>query len=555
MATGIKIADLFAAVSIPVDLASMRKAETQIQKFQRETQRHLDNLSPPTMKIASFSGAAKGAAKAVGGAVLGSALKYGKLGLLGFGAAAGAALKDAISFDEAITDLHVSSGRSIGDLGEFRKKILAMSTAMGVSKEQVLEGAQTYVTLTGDAKTAMASLETFSKVAKGQKTDMQDVATVAATMGDQFGLTADQFEKAFSILSAGAKAGSIEFSDMAGLMASLGANFAQFGGSKGTEGIATLGAAFQIAKKNFGSASEAATGLEALMGSLQQNAKKLKKEGKIDVFEADGKTLKPMMEIVDAISSKNFNGSQLFELLGRKEAVKTLDALTKNRDRLNEIKQASMNANDVQVDYYTRAESSSERLSKAWNTFKNRIAEALTPERVEKFVSFMEKLLVMIVKVGQWIDKWIIQTLKDLIETLKDIIGFVGKAASKIGAIGKAAIRHSPIGGLIGGGIGGGIGDDVKEVIERDQQERQARALAGKGFSGAVYRRQLEADAKKTGLTGAKARAQLAQMNTVINVQPGPGMDENKLAQKVRTAFEGFFTEKMREGMIGAAEE
>ena len=546
-AGGIKIADLFAAVSIPVDLASMRKAETQIQKFQRETQRHLDNLAPPTMKIASFGDAAKNAARNVGGAVLGSALRFGKLGLLGVGAAAGAAMKDAINFDEAITDLHVSSGRSIGDLGEFRKKILAMSTAMGVAKEEVLSGAQTYVTLTGDSKTAMESLETFSKVAKGQKTDMKDVATVAATMGDQFGLTAGQFEQAFSILASGAKAGSIEFSDMAGLMASLGANFAQFGKSKGTDGVATLGAAFQVAKKSFGSASEAATGLEAIMGSLQQNAKKLKKEGKIDVFEKDGKTLKPMMEIIDAIASKDFNGSQLFDLLGRKEAVKTFQALSKNRQALDDIKDASMRAKDVQVDFDTRAQSSSERLSKAWNTFKNRIAEALTPERVEKFVSIMEQVLVTIVKVGEFIYKWIVIPIKDAIQAVKDF-------ASTVKDIGGTILENmpGPAGDLFG--LFGGPGGDIKDGIERVAENERKAMESGKGVRGAAYRAKLSDTAKGTGIEAAQARAKLAQINTVMHVHPSAGMDENKLAVKVRQQFEGFFTEKMREGMLGVEE-
>jgi hypothetical protein len=256
---------------------------------------------------------------------------------------------------------------------------------------------------------------------------MQDVATVAATLGQQFGLTSKQFEQAFSILSAGAKAGAVEFRDMAGLMASLGANVHRFGDSGGIKGVAQLGAMFQVAKQGFGSAAETATGLESLMGGIQQiNKAKLKSAGLtgkngFTQYEKDGKTLKPLLQIVDELSKKKLNATQLFDLLGRKEAVKTFDVVSKGRAEVDKLATSLIRSKDVMTDFRKRAESPSARAAASWNAFKNSIASVFTPEVIEKFSNAISATLESLIEFGGVFKEYVIEPIMTAINAIVDL--------------------------------------------------------------------------------------------------------------------------------------
>lgn len=325
------------------------------------------------------------------------------------GAAFGVAYKNAINFDDALTRLDISSSGAMGSMAQVREQILKVSSETGVAKEELLEGSAAFVALTGDGKAASQSLSTFARVQKATGADMKDIVGSAASLTEQLGIGAPLYEDAFSILVAGGKAGKIELNDMASLMASLGANFKQFAGSQGLGGLANLGAAFQITARNFGSASEAATGLESLMGSIIQHSGKLKEAG-VNVFEADGKTLKSLEGIVDAITSKGFNPTELIDLLGRKEAYKTLQALRDNRDEWGNIAKETRNAKDIAVDYDKYNQSASAQLKKAWNGIKIAVTSALTPERVRAFTEFLKDAIA---------------TASKLVGTLSRIPGYV----------------------------------------------------------------------------------------------------------------------------------
>jgi TP901 family phage tail tape measure protein len=534
-ATG-QIFDLYGSIGLEVDQSSWTKAQKRVYQFHRDMQRRLDNLDAPAMNIQTFGDAAKRTLAPLG-------LMASRLARVGAAAGAAAAIggaawgvKDALAFDQILTDIEQSSGGAVGSLAKLRKQMLGTSTSTGVAKEQVAAGAQAYITLTGDVKTAVSSMDLFARVARGQKTDMADVATVAATLGQQFKLSSDDFEQAFSILSFGAKAGAIEFRDMAGLMSSLGADFATFGGSTGKEGIATLGALFQVAKQGFGSASEAATGLEALMGSLQQNAAKLKKEGKIDVFESDGKTLKPVLTLLDEIMSKDFTGAELFDLFGRKESVKTLNVLMRQRALVDSIKRSAMGARDVQADFNRRMKAPSERVTTAWNAFKNKIAEAFTPERIEKFAFLFEAVLDSVINLGEGIKHWIIEPILDAIEAVKSFAGHVKD-------IGGGILDHMPgPAGALFGGPGGDIKDAIKNIQKRERNDDFAALHAGN---------QADQEARRAN----KAAGLGYTLASTVNVSVPPGTDANGVGRAAEAAVKRTFRElwdsKLREAAGG----
>jgi TP901 family phage tail tape measure protein len=372
-------------------MASKKKAEVQLSVDDRSFKTKLADASKRWGKFGKQlgKGVSSGFGRAIGGGARGAAKLAGIAGFAGVGALVGSEISKTSNFEEALTRLKIASRGAIGSTDEFRRAVFATSSATGLGREQVLAGASAYVTLTGDAKTAAASMELFAKIQRGTGASMDDIAASAAALSQNLKIAPEDFEKAFSILIAGGKAGSVELKDMAGLMAGLAPLAERFAGGSGTSGLASLGAALQIARQGFGSAEEAATGLESLMGALIKNSGKLKKSG-VSVYEKDGKTLRNFQTIVEEIKGKGFTSTQLISLLGRKEAESAFIQLSKIDGAWEDLASSTMGAKDVAEDYAAFQASSAGRMQKAYTDLKNRIAEAFTPERIEAFTAAIE---------------------------------------------------------------------------------------------------------------------------------------------------------------------
>jgi TP901 family phage tail tape measure protein len=445
----VRVGDLYVSLGIRSDGKSWADSRQQLKRFGRQAERD-----------------AKGIGRRIAGFKIGGVLTATTGVVAGAGAALGLAYKNAIDFDDGLARLDINSRGAMGSMAQVRAQILGVSSETGVAKEELLAGASSFVALTGDGKAASEALKTFARVQKATGADMGDITASAASLSQQLGIGAGQYEDAFSILVAGGKAGKIELKDMAGLMASLSASSKQFAGSQGLGGLASLSGAFQISARNFGSASEAATGLESLMGSIIQHSGKLKEAG-VRVFEPDGKTLKSLEEIVDLISGKGFNPTQLIELLGRKEAYKTLQALRDNRKEWGSIARETRHAKDVSVDYDKYNKSSSAQLKKAWNDIKLAVTSALTPERIQAFTMFLKEAVGMALK---------------LVEALSHVPGYI----EFLGGEGKVANQE---------------GDDMLDnlLIKGHKLEDIERIMSARGVDAIGPRRDL---AKAAGASG-----------------------------------------------------
>lgn len=435
-----KIGDLFVSLGLKSDRKSFDKARNELGRFTKDADSKFAKLGSKLSNVlgaklgGGFGGKSIGTLKGVTGGLK-------KVGIVATGIGAGLVLaaKDALEFDDSLTRLDISSRGAMGSMAKVKGRVLEVSKATGVSKEELVAGSAAFVALTGDGKMASDSMETFAKVTKATGSPIEDVVGAAASLNEQLGIGAKEFERAFSILIAGGKAGKIELKDMANLTASLAAGYKQFGGSKGIGGVATLGSAFQIVAKNFGSASEAATGLDALMGSILQNAKDLKAIG-VDPYEKDGKTLRSLEAITEDIGKKDLNATKVLGLLKRKEAVKTYNALHDNRKQWEEIRASTLKANDVQEDYAKYGKSASAQLGKAWNEIKVAIAESFTPEVIGAFVL----------------------AIKDTISLVKDLVRGLGAVAEKLEEI---------------------AGGDEAKLTKQGQDDKLDNVLLGGKFS------------------------------------------------------------------------
>lgn len=405
-----KIADLYAQLGLRVDETTLKKAEKALEESLFRSKMKVGEFTS-SMHVAQFPSVGKmlgGAGKKIALGVAG-VLKAGVVGgVAAGGALAGLTLKDSLDFERELVRLKISSRGAIGPLNDFRNAIFESSKTTGLAKEEILKGAAAFVALTGDGAGAAKAMDLFARVAQASGASIEDVSVSAAALFQNMKIAPAQFEKAFSILIAGGKAGAIELKDVAGLMASLAAANQRFADSSGTGGMAELAAGLQIARQGFGSAAETATGLEALMGSLIQNFKVLKKQGGVEVFGKDGK-LRNFRDIVEDISKSKLMTKKggIEDALGRKEAIAAFYALVKNKGAWEDLTRSVMNANDVQEDFAENAASDPAKVSNAWNRVKIALAEAFTPDRLNSFADKIQQILGFVVEAIDRIERFV----------------------------------------------------------------------------------------------------------------------------------------------------
>lgn len=451
------VADLFAKLGIKMDQASFSRARGELGKL-------AGHATAQTTKITSqFSGMFKGllAASGIG---------------LGVGGAIGA-IKEQLNFDKQLTALGVSSSGAMGSMQEVTDAILSVSDATGVSKEQLLASGQAFVALTGDGEAAKKSMETFAKVAIATGADMGDIAATGAAMGQALQIKPEEFEKAFSILVKGGKMGAVELKDLASVMSSILPMSTQFAEGMGTEGLSKTAAALQLIRRGNASAKQSLTQYEALLSSLTGKATKFGEVG-VRVFDIDPKTgkknLRDIQKIIAEISGSALakDPEALTKILGSKEAYAAYIQLTKVSGEWENLTKATMDAKDVSEDYVKVQQSTSARVSKAWNSVKNNITRA-TAAVIEFGVEAVDGVSDLVRGIEQGNISW---------------SDFKGAGMAALGAIGEVA---SFIGGKIAkvfDGVSSSIADSTYDFIG--------------GFGTAENKRKLREEGLEKGLIG-----------------------------------------------------
>lgn len=353
---------------------------------------------------------AKDAGKLVGG----GARKLGGGVLAGVGALAGVAgglglesiLTDVVDFERAMTRLQIATDQTPEQMAAFRTSLNGVSRSSGIARDKLLAGASAYVALTGDAAGAAQSVALFAKVSNATGSSMEDIAATAASMKDNLGIDPKDFEAGFSALAVQGKAGAVELRELASQLAGIAPSFAQFDGGQGAEGLAVMGGALQVIRKGFGSSSEAATGMRALMVSINRSADKFQKAG-VKIYDKDPKTgkkrLKDFRDIVDGIAGSKLakDPTLLTKAFGSDEAKRAFDQLVLNRGLLDELIQKSSDKNAIDRDATTYQQSAAGRLDAAWNRIKLQVAEAFTPERISAFITALEHVLELVNKLAE----------------------------------------------------------------------------------------------------------------------------------------------------------
>jgi TP901 family phage tail tape measure protein len=144
-------------------------------------------------------------------------------------------------------------------------------------------------------------LRSIGRTATAATADIDDVSRMAFTLVDTLGVAPEDLSKELDRLAFAGKKGSFEMKDMAQFFPTLGAA-AREAGMTGSEGIASLGAALQVAVKGAGSSAEAANNMKNFLAKMMSpDVMKNFAERSVDVTKVIGDAMKKGENPIEAM--------------------------------------------------------------------------------------------------------------------------------------------------------------------------------------------------------------------------------------------------------------
>lgn len=366
------------------------------------------------------------------------------------------------NYNDALTRLQITSNKTPEYMQALSKSLITASNATGLGAPKILEAAANYVALTGDMNGASAAAAQWANIAQATNSAVGDIAGTAAALKTNMKIGPEDTTAAFAALAIQGKAGAIELKDLSAQLSSIAPQWAEFGGGDKLQGLKEMGAALQAVKRGFGGdAGETVTGLQSMLNALIKNAARFKGAG-IKIFDKDpttgAKKMRNVLDIVRSIGdSKLVNDpTKLEKAFGRVEAYRAFlqmrDGLAAKPGEKSFIEDLVEKSGDVKVierDLKTYVESPAGRVARAWEGLKNRMTEALTPERLEMFATGIEHILAGVEGVG-------------------NALGKVGDALGFFSSVGKS-IR----------GAFSGDGDPYADQIAPDRMRERLETIGG----------------------------------------------------------------------------
>lgn len=353
--------------------------------------------------------------------------------LLGLGGAAAVlgAGKNVLDFQKRLVRLRIGARATKAEIGGLEAQVFKLAKQRGMDPEDVLGGAEVFVEKTGDLGKFTKGMDHLTKVAAATGAEMNDIGITAAAMTKSLGVAPEEWGMAFDVMARQGKEGSVELKNMAQELAGLAPKFRMFN-KEGVSGMAELGALMQMSATGFSSASEAATGLNSLMGSLQKKATQLRAKG-VNIFEKDGKTMKSLSKIIFDPKMQKLASQPvaLTKTLGDKESIQALLAILKEGEATyKNLADEQKAVGTIQKDYDIWDESPAKKMASA-------------QAKLSEF--FNEEM------------KGHIEGIAKALEKVGDVMSFLAKhpfivtlalLANKFGVMGPALERLVKLGGL-----------------------------------------------------------------------------------------------------------
>lgn len=425
----------------------------------------------------------------------------GLAGVAGFGMA----IKKTMEFEDALTDLAIRGQKSIEWTARQRQEMLRVSSATGVSKDELAKYSIKYTELTGNADSAMSTMKEMAKVALSTGADMQSLATIVDQLGGSLNVTKDNAYKAFNVLRAQELAGAVGFSDIANLLPALASTAGTTFGARGIRGVQNVGAMLQLTRRATGSSAEAGVATGRFMENVSAKRGKIEKiiGQSLVTDKGEWKDLEEIARVIgQAVNTLGMDKrAKLMTTLGIRgaKAARAFGGAYKTGWNVSEGDRAAASTlfqagggKDL------IAEGATKRLESTGGRYRKVMAE-LDAEMHRSFLPVLEKLVELMPDVASGA-KWLLDNMELLGKlwltwkatgVLRAILGATQALAGAGGAARGAGAR----GGMSGGGMqaGGMIGPVtgaittamalgatyishvMKEDFERRQKEYERR--------------------------------------------------------------------------------
>jgi hypothetical protein len=433
---------------------------------------------------------ASGVASTVGGSVkkvvgLGAnALALGG-GLLG-GVAAGSAIESTIALQHAQRAV-IRNARGAGQADaytsdELGKRVSSAALSTGASQEDVTAGLAAFVAKTGDLKTAVGNLQSFSTVAMATGASVEDIAGAAADLAQKFDIsTTEGMAEALSVLAFQGKKGAFELKNMAAEFPVL-ASAAARSGMTGEKGVKQLGGLIQIATVGAGK-GEATTSLVDAFSELTKHAAELEGAG-VHIFKkgkgiGHGEVQNDFQDSIrEVISAKRGDLTKLdpiFGLRGIKAVSPMISAYNKasigagggakgdaaGRAAIDAMIKTNIEAGgtfaEIQKDAANALKDTSSQLENARTLFTNAVGQQMLPVLTSLIPKFTELIPTIANATGVFAgfaEKLIDDPIPNIGKLIAAKVGF-DLAEAGIGAVLKSGLETA-LKAATGGAIGAG---------------------------------------------------------------------------------------------------
>ena len=232
-------------------------------------------------------------------------------------------------------------------------QITSVSEKTGKSAEDVKNAIGFLVAAGQSTETISANIETIGRTATATGSQIEDVAKATFVMGDALKVNPAAMNDALGILVQSGKEGNFEFKAMAAELPTLAASFTSLKMS-GTEAVATMGAALQIARKGAGSESEAANNFSNFLAKIlsPDTLKKAEQMGS-DLYgvisDAQDRGANPIEAAIEEINRITEGGDQklLGEIFGDMQVQNFVRPMLQNMKQYQEIKEKALGAQGV----------------------------------------------------------------------------------------------------------------------------------------------------------------------------------------------------------------
>lgn len=268
---------------------------------------------------------------AMGRGVSGGAGSMVSMALGGAGLFAGAAvLKNAYNFETVLTDIAMKGDMSSEATNKLRSRILGVSNATGIAKEEVASYLGLLIKQTGNVDLATNSMALMGKVAVASGAKMGDLAGIMAKL-PSLGVKTKDAKEALNILLAQGEAGAMELENIPSAVGRMAAPAAKMGVS-GLKGIQQMGTLLQLTQRGFspGQEGEAANAASRFLDYMMKNRVKVEQKLGVSLGKKTKKGFKfkdlgTIMQTLGAAVSTGRggdimqkSGAELFGLKGQK---------------------------------------------------------------------------------------------------------------------------------------------------------------------------------------------------------------------------------------------